>query len=100
MRHAIEVGQGIPALILEHELESAKSADAVYGGRLKNGNDSAIFGHHQHLQFGGEISDNVGGGVAFAAPLVRWLGGQKDQSGIRRTAGEAEAHYGERAHNV
>ena len=68
--HAVQVGEGVLALVLKHELEAAVAADAVDGGGLKHGDKAAIGSEHQALQLGREIFHNVGGGVALAAPFI------------------------------
>ena len=74
VRHAIEVGERVAALVLEHELEAAVAADALHRRGLEHGHQAAVGHKHQHLQLGRKIGDDVGRGVALAAPLIGWLG--------------------------
>ena len=92
--HAVQVGERVAALVLQHELEAAEAAHALHRGRLKHRHQAAVGREHQHLQLGREVGHDVGGGVAFAAPLIGGRGGHKHHARVGGAAGEAEAHDG------
>ena len=98
--HAVQIAERVGALILQHELEAAKAAHALHSGRLEHGHQTAIGREHQHLQLGREVGHDVGCRVAFAAPLIGRLGGDKHHARIGGAAGKAEAHDGERSGDI
>ena len=49
---AVQIGERVAALILEHELEAAVAADAGDGRRLEDSHQAAVGREHQALQFG------------------------------------------------
>ena len=75
---AVEVGEGVAARVLQHELEAAEAADALRRpGARTAATSAAVGGKHEHLQLGRKSRHDVGGGVTFAAALVGGLGGDE-----------------------
>ena len=69
-------------------------------GGWNNGHETTVGREHEHLQLGRKAGDDVGRGVALAAPLVGGLGGDKHQAGIGSASAEAEAHHRECANDI
>jgi hypothetical protein len=97
--HAVEVAEGVAALVLEHELEAAEAAHAVDGGRLEECHEAAV---------GGIISKQLGrrdrprcrrrSGPCRGADRRAWW--RRTSCRVGRAAGEAEAHDGEGADDI
>ncbi len=67
VRHAVQIGQRVAALVLQHELKSAEAAHALDGRRLECSHQAAVGHKHQHLQLGRNVLQNVGRRVGFSA---------------------------------